>query len=46
MIGKRRRKAKYKKRLETVSAYYDTVKAANDLNIKEIEKLEGQKEKY
>ena len=41
MIGKRRRKAKYKKKYEKVSAYYDTVVAANDLNLKEIEKLKN-----
>ena len=46
MIGKRRRKAKYKKRYETVQAYYDTVKATNEVCLKKIEKLEEQKEQY
>lgn len=46
MIGKRRHKARYKKRFEKVSAYYDTVVATNDLNLKEIVKLEEKRVKY
>ena len=40
MIGKRRHKAKYKKRYEKVSAYFDTVQAANKINLEEIKKLD------
>ena len=46
MIGKRRRKAKYKKKFEKVSEVYDTVKVANKGHLKEIEKLEGEKFQY